>query len=252
LYVGDNVAVGTLEKGHVHVFTASRVAHLSPLVVSIQLAASHIAAMHRQITPALLSNITELIYHEFDSSTVESLRHVVFERERIGWKEARGKASPLETWYREATKAVDERDGRPFISWKKGKPFKAEHLFFKTIDTGRMLPMSLADFRIQLYMWKGHWEHINSNEKGEECLWTDLVSLVCNLGFLAFVSSPDILPSQLHFILIFRNRHDYGGADIPLIQVNWPADLLVAAMDYWVELSKGKDADEAKEMCQCI
>jgi hypothetical protein len=38
--------------------------------------------------------------------------------------------------------------------------------------------------------------------------------------------------------------HDLGCGDIPIILVNWDANDLDRAFDYWVELSKGALPDE--------
>lgn len=43
----------------------------------------------------------------------------------------------------------------------------------------------------------------------------------------------------MYELVILRNMHDLGCGDIPIILVDWDANDLDCAFDYWVELSKG-------------
>lgn len=40
------------------------------------------------------------------------------------------------------------------VGWKTGKSFEPKHLYFRTVDTGRMLPMHCAEFRTQFWAHK--------------------------------------------------------------------------------------------------
>ncbi len=51
----------------------------------------------------------------------------------------------------------------------------------------------------------------------------------------------------MHCISIFRNIHDYGGGDIPIICVDWNKEFVDMAMDYWVDLSENKWTKEERE-----
>lgn len=44
---------------------------------------------------------------------------------------------------------------------------------------------------------------------------------------------------QFHFLLVLRNMHDEGAADIPVLFVNWSDRTIGLAMDYWLKLSQG-------------
>ncbi len=51
-------------------------------------------------------------------------------------------------------------------------------------------------------------------------------------------------------LLVLRNMHDCGGADIPLVVTDWKSEDLDRALDYWVELSKGEwSASEQRDKC---
>ena len=43
----------------------------------------------------------------------------------------------------------------------------------------------------------------------------------------------------MYELVVLRNMHDLGCGDIPIVLVNWNANDLDCAFDYWVELSKG-------------
>ncbi len=93
----------------------------------------------------------ELEMMEFPASKIETLRDdVLFEKERLAIEQYG--FSPFERWYRDIAGVKNHQRS---IAWKTGKPFASENLFFRTIDTSRLLPMSLADFHIQIYATKG-------------------------------------------------------------------------------------------------
>lgn len=101
---------------------------------------------------------------EVSSSTVETLVSVLFDKVEEGWHES---GSPFQRWYRRAAtgpNAVhDEEHATRFekgrlVAWKTGKPFEPKNLFFRCVDTARLLPMHLADFRVQFYAHTEFWE----------------------------------------------------------------------------------------------
>lgn len=49
------------------------------------------------------------------------------------------------------------------VGWKTGKSFEPKHLYFRTVDTGRMLPMHCAEFRTQFWAHKSFWTKIEGN-----------------------------------------------------------------------------------------
>ncbi len=55
----------------------------------------------------------------------------------------------------------------------------------------------------------------------------------------------------MHGLLLLRNVHDYGGADMPVIIVDWQTPILEAALDYWVEASKNQWS-ETERAKQCV
>ena len=57
-------------------------------------------------------------------------------------------------WYRRAS---SEPNGSRLVAWKTGKPFTPENLFFRTVDTGRLLPMNAAEFRLQFWAHSTVW-----------------------------------------------------------------------------------------------
>ncbi|KAK0216449.1 hypothetical protein EDD85DRAFT_782244, partial [Armillaria nabsnona] len=136
--------------------------------------------------------------------------------------------SPFERWYRDIAGVKNRQRSIP---WKTGKHFASENLFFRTIDTSRLLRMSLADFRVQIYAAKGLWaymEHYGNTES-----WTNITIL-----------------GLMHHILVFRNMHDFDGGDIPIICIDWDKELVDAAMDYWVDVSANRwTKDERETKC---
>ncbi|KAJ7806163.1 hypothetical protein B0H14DRAFT_3768847 [Mycena olivaceomarginata] len=173
--------------------------------------------------PAQISEC-ELVDHEIGEATVSDLIQLTFDTVEQKWGAG---GSPYQKWYRSVATGkdaiVDKRSGKEgifensrLIAWKKGKLFDAENLFFRTVDTGRLLPMYLADFHMQFtrtpLLGKARCNR----------LWTQ--------GF--------------HQILVLRNMHDTGGADIPFILTAWDDEHLEQAMNYWADLSKGAWSEE--------
>ncbi|PBK61375.1 hypothetical protein ARMSODRAFT_896861, partial [Armillaria solidipes] len=108
--------------------------------------------------------------------------------------------------------------------------------FVRTIDTGRLLPMALASFRVQMYATKDLWDSFERTEEKEKWTTYAVLTLMRILTFL------------MHRILIFRNIHDYGGVDIPIICIDWTKEFVDMAMDYWVALSANKWTKEEREL----
>jgi len=81
--------------------------------------------------------------------------------------DARAEREPaFELWYRRHSLLVNSAPPSPsrVIAWKSNAPFKPANLFFRTIDTGRLLPMSAAEFRIQYWAHKGVWNKVKNKE----------------------------------------------------------------------------------------
>ncbi|KAF8883637.1 hypothetical protein CPB84DRAFT_1686278 [Gymnopilus junonius] len=151
--------------------------------------------------------------------------------------------SDVERWFRKVTQGTDairswgnnKRQYSRLISWKKGKEFAAENLFFRTIDTSRLLPMSLADFRFQWYTHQGIWNHLDKKkvdgEFGPRKQWQYIA-----------------LSGLMWYLLVMRNMHDYGCGDIAMVVTEWTSEEMDMALDYWAELSQDKwTPDEKRE-----
>ncbi|KAK0454191.1 uncharacterized protein EV420DRAFT_604727 [Desarmillaria tabescens] len=173
----------------------------------------------------LISSCSELVMIEFSSSRIQTFREVLFKDERLIIEEEG--SSAFEKWYRHAASVHQRRT----VAWKKGRPFHPQNLFFRTVDTGRLLPMSLASFRVQMYATKDRWDTLE--QQGVKERWSTYAVL-----------------ELMHRILIFRNIHDYGG-DIPIICIKWEKEFVDLAMDYWIELSANKWTKEEREAKFC-
>ncbi|KAJ3508156.1 hypothetical protein NLJ89_g5905 [Agrocybe chaxingu] len=174
--------------------------------------------------------LSELIHEESSESFGEKVRDAIFGDIQSN---PRVDGSPHERWFRDVAqgpnavraKVTNSRLNGRLIAWKKDKPFDPTNLFFRTVDTSRLLPMALADFRIQWYASTGFWQWLEGRKNPEghdpKKLWKTIsVTMI------------------LFELLLIRNMHDYGGADIPIIIVDWSGEQLDRAMAYWVELSK--------------
>ncbi|KAJ6573955.1 hypothetical protein DFH09DRAFT_384137 [Mycena vulgaris] len=180
----------------------------------------------------------ELVNYQAGTGTVCSLMEMLFgEIEKDDSKEDGG--SPHQQWYKsvatgtnaivnDAVASDSTFEKSRLIAWKTDKPFKPANLFFRTVDSGRLLPMSLAYFRVQFFAHKIFYEEIDGMPGGRN-QWA------CK-----------ILSDYLHKILVLRNMHDEDGADIPIILTSWDAARTKLALDYWVDLSKGELSDEER------
>ncbi|KAJ7151594.1 hypothetical protein C8R46DRAFT_913703 [Mycena filopes] len=180
----------------------------------------------------------QLVNWEIDVEDVQALVRMMFDEVEPDCGEG---GSAYQKWFRSVAMGkdavVDERpteegvlDNTRLIAWKESKPFKPENLFFRTVDSGRLLPMHLADFRLQIYAHKSSFEKLDTMERGR-MEWGSLV-LTC----------------YIHRILVLRNMHDKGGGDIPLILTAWDDAQTKLAFDYWVDLSKGDWSEDERRL----
>ncbi len=132
----------------------------------------------------LMSSCSELVVTEFSSSRIKRLREILFEKERLIIEDVG--FSSFQKWYLYATSVNAQQRT---IAWKKGKPFHPENLFFRTIDTGRLLPMALASFRVQLYATKDLGDTFQQNEEKEKWSTYVLLALVRIFAFSSIVNS---------------------------------------------------------------
>ncbi|KIM38480.1 hypothetical protein M413DRAFT_447719 [Hebeloma cylindrosporum] len=189
-------------------------------------------AHHSYIENPLIADCA-LIPDEFSESHVEKIRDSFF---RLG-QQPGANGLQKQAWFRsvaQGASAVREpgnknRPNRRLIAWKTGKAFEAQNLFFRTVDTSRLLPAGLADFRIQWYATKGIWDLLDSKKA------TDEIPFAGRKGFQMYA-----LSGFIYELVVLRNMHDLAGGDIPIVIVNWDANDLDSAFDYWVALSKGE------------
>ncbi|KAG6918791.1 hypothetical protein DXG01_011543 [Tephrocybe rancida] len=189
------------------------------------------------IEPALISKCV-LVNEEIPRTRVQEHMYALFHHEE-NWSHVPG-GSHFQRWYRtmamgpEAAKINDKTrinkglQGR-LIAWKTGKPFEPSNLFFRSLDTGKLLPMNLADFNIQMYGHPTEWRKINELKDVTKDDWET---------YMMF--------GMIHEILMLRNMHDRGGGDIPVILFDWQQREITLAMDYWVGLSKGEWTEEER------
>ncbi|KAK7064744.1 hypothetical protein R3P38DRAFT_2826210 [Favolaschia claudopus] len=184
---------------------------------------------------------SQLVNHEFEA--VLDLVDITFDEIEESWTKAR-RPSPYRQWYKDVATgqhAVSNEtptedgvfEGTRLISWKQGKPFDPEYLFFRTVDTGRLLPMDSADFRAQFWAYRGFWDKIDTihRDDGGRKWW------ICQ-----------VLPAFLHQILVIRNMHDTRDCDIPVILTTWDDAQFKSSLNYWVELSKGEWTEEERRL----
>lgn len=126
--------------------------------------------------PAVMAH-SQLIHEEIDTHRVEYIRNLIFNDSEDQWEPQGG--SPWQEWYRAISSddSQQKSDGRRLIAWKKGKPFQPKNLFFRSLDTGRFLPMHLAGFNVQVYADTPWMEYIDKHEHGRQG-WTDSILLV--------------------------------------------------------------------------
>ncbi|KAF9462514.1 hypothetical protein BDZ94DRAFT_1298489 [Collybia nuda] len=107
------------------------------------------------------------------------------------------------------------------IAWKIKKQFKASSLFFRSLYTSKLLPIHLADFRLQIYARLSKWDAVDNNKNATRSEWK--------------------------IFSIMSIMHDYGGGDIPFIDTNWDIKYTERALEYWVALSKGVWPEEERD-----
>ncbi|KAJ7767510.1 hypothetical protein DFH07DRAFT_808752 [Mycena maculata] len=83
-----------------------------------------------------------------------------------------------------------------------------------SLDLLLLLPMHLADFRVQYYAHKSLLERVDGAPGGRK-KW-----------------AYQTLADYLHKILVLRNMHDKGGADVPIIVTAWDEERTKLAMEY--------------------
>ncbi|KAJ3529391.1 hypothetical protein NMY22_g9016 [Coprinellus aureogranulatus] len=158
--------------------------------------------------------------------------------------------SPWYMWYKRVatgTTAVRETiaDGRipnaRLMAWNPKKSWDPDNLFFRSLDTCRLLPMDCAVFRIQMYASTCTWQYLEDIGKDNERRKKDGER---RIGFDTYKDM--FLLTMMHEILVARCFHDRGGADIPIIMVHWNKAQMDAACTYWRELSKGEWTEEEK------
>ncbi|EJD34929.1 hypothetical protein AURDEDRAFT_75733 [Auricularia subglabra TFB-10046 SS5] len=171
--------------------------------------------------PAL---IRDIFFHlrEYDIPQVKSIREAIVRIER----EKDPGDAVFYQWYRRA--ATRGSDGERLIAWKKNSEFTSEQLFFRSLDTGRLLSMALASFRMQFYAYPNLWAHWSKCGTDD-----DIVKGI--EGYLNWK-----LIKHMHTILVLRNFHDMYAGDIPLVFVDWTEDELERVLDYFVALSAPK------------
>ncbi|KAF9531519.1 hypothetical protein CPB83DRAFT_809262 [Crepidotus variabilis] len=189
-----------------------------------------------ELLPLISESI--LVHEEQIEPDVEKVRDLIFNKERDDM--AYGpEGSFYQRWFRNVSQGktavkswgINNKIFSRQICWKKGSKFDLDNLFSRTVDTSRILPMALADFRIQWYYHPKHLEWIDGHKKPGMADPRALHQMMT-------------LSLMLFPILVMRNMHDYGGADIPIITVNWTSSMLDRAFDHWVKASESEWSDE--------
>ncbi|KAJ7785698.1 hypothetical protein B0H16DRAFT_1753530 [Mycena metata] len=183
------------------------------------------------VQPARISEC-QLVNWEINAPNVESLIKMTFGTSEEQWGEG---GSPYQKWFRsvatgEDAVVVDKSgeedsifDNSRFIAWKTDKPFTAENIFFRTVDCGRLLPMNLATFRLQIFGHDSVFKKLDDEFEGGRMRWAG-----------------QTLPCYIHRICVLRNMHGMGGADIPIVLTNWDDERTERALKYWVDFSIGE------------
>ena len=143
---------------------------------------------HPSLQKAVISDsVLEVV--EFSEKYVEQARTIILK------EHPKPKGSQFEQWFRRVSQgpnairspSTNNRLNSRLISWKTGKDFKAENLFFRTVDTSRLLPMALADFRVQWYAHPHTWQWLkekkqeDTNKPEEKFLFLTLAGMVSYL-----------------------------------------------------------------------
>lgn len=120
---------------------------------------------HQYTSKALISECN-LVCDEFSEKYVEEIRNTLF-----SGQETQDGPSDVELWFKRVAqwpspiRSTNHKTNSRLISWKTGTKFHAENLFFHSVDTSRLLPMALADVRVQWYADKETWAWLDSREK---------------------------------------------------------------------------------------
>ncbi|KZW00146.1 hypothetical protein EXIGLDRAFT_830995 [Exidia glandulosa HHB12029] len=172
-------------------------------------------------------SMSSLVPCEVDTGIILTLRDKLFEKEG----ELDDDKSLTAQWYRKAATRDPPITGKRSIVWKRDAPFEAENLYFRALDTGRLLTMDLADFRVQVYahhsVWAGYAE--NPKVKTKKTASQMLTWL--------------LLPN----LLLLRSFHDICG-DVPILLADWTDDLVIRAFEYWIARSKPDHDAEALDL----
>ena len=113
--------------------------------------------------------------------------------------------------------------------------------------------MALADFRVQIWADPSVWKCLDKKKDARVGWCATTMVLMVRFGPTGYLSMllPSTKQNQLHELLLLRNMHDEGGADIPVIAVAWDEEIMDSAIDYWVGLSKGEWSEtERQASCQ--
>ncbi|KAF8951298.1 hypothetical protein BDZ97DRAFT_1932535 [Flammula alnicola] len=193
------------------------------------------SSRHVYTKKALISEC-DMELEEFSERYVEKVRNIVFDGQQK-WPTPEG--SEIQQWFRRVAQgpnavrsmSTNNRMNSRLISWKTGKKFVPENLFFRTVDTSRLLPVALADFRIQWYALKDTWAWLEGRKKQ--------AGLEPREAWQAMV-----LSGLMFQLVVMRNMHDYGCGDIPVVVTTWSSDQLDRALEYWTQLSTGEWSEE--------
>ena len=191
-----------------------------------------------------------LRFVEISNNNVKMIIEKVFQNEA----ELPAGGSPFQRWYRQnasLSTSVRDHKGRRLIAWKTDKPFLPENLFFRTVDTCRLLPMALAQFQVQLWADPTAWEHLKQSGVAQNRItWcANIVLLMVYSIFPVWHHAHKTI--QAHELILLRNMHDQGGGNITILAVSWDEETIDGALDYWVELSTGTWSEsERQSRCQ--
>lgn len=143
-----------------------------------------------KVTPAVQARISDcqLVNRETSAKKVADYRDTLFIlQEEQFEKKGHPEGSPWQVWFREISQSLppplatsdpnnvsglsvyDFHDPQTRnVVLKKDAAFLPKNLFFRTVDTGRLLPMECADFRIEWYAHESHWEGVDDMQKKEK------------------------------------------------------------------------------------
>jgi hypothetical protein len=133
------------------------------------------------IVPSSISDTT-LVLQEISCNNVKTIIDKIFLDSEARWPAG---GSPFQQWYRQnasvSTTVRDDHDRR-LIAWKTGAEFSPENIFFRTIDTSRLLPSGLANFRAQIWADPSLWERIDKKDGNRVKWYTHTMAfMVCSV-----------------------------------------------------------------------